>query len=148
MSRIVPRIVPSVRISGTTEKYVLREAMKGVLPDVLYKKQKFAFMAPPVETVTGAWTWVQRVIEKFLSPKEVNLAGLLRYSEIDTLIEEYKLPALHRSKKVQLDAMLNHILGVQILYKRFIEADLPLLAQEKSSLLGWSLDRMDKYRKS
>ncbi|WP_445361688.1 asparagine synthase (glutamine-hydrolyzing) [Microbulbifer sp. EKSA005] len=142
------QIPPSVRISGTTEKYVLREAMKGVLPDVLYKKQKFAFMAPPVETVTGAWTWVQRVIEKFLSPKEVNLAGLLRYSEIDTLIQEYKIPTLHRSKKVQLDAMLNHILGVQILYKRFIEADLPLLAQEKSFHLGWSLDRMVKYRKS
>ena len=38
---------PSLRIHGRTEKYVLREAMKGLLPDTLYKREKFAFMAPP-----------------------------------------------------------------------------------------------------
>ena len=30
----------------------LREAMKGVLPEVLYKREKFAFMAPPSHTDT------------------------------------------------------------------------------------------------
>lgn len=41
---------PSMRIHGRTEKYVLREAMKGLLPETLYKREKFAFMAPPAHT--------------------------------------------------------------------------------------------------
>ena len=43
-------VPPSMRIHGRTEKYVLREAMKGLLPEVLYKREKFAFMAPPAHT--------------------------------------------------------------------------------------------------
>src|SRR5690606_17429292 len=33
---------PDLRIRGQTEKYVLREAMKGLLPASLYSRQKFA----------------------------------------------------------------------------------------------------------
>lgn len=35
------------RIRERREKHVLREAMKGLLPKVLYEREKFAFMAPP-----------------------------------------------------------------------------------------------------
>src|SRR3546814_14242108 len=41
------QIPPHYRIHGTTEKWLLREAMQHILPPVLYKREKFAFMAPP-----------------------------------------------------------------------------------------------------
>ena len=44
------KIPPHLRIRGNKEKWVLREAMKGLLPETLYKREKFAFMAPPAHT--------------------------------------------------------------------------------------------------
>src|SRR3546814_900169 len=44
------QIPPHYRIHGNTEKWVLREAMQHILPPVLYKREKFAFMAPPSHT--------------------------------------------------------------------------------------------------
>ncbi|WHI46874.1 asparagine synthase (glutamine-hydrolyzing) [Microbulbifer sp. TRSA001] len=144
LAEFAAQIPPSIRIRGSTEKYVLRKAMDKILPDIICRKQKFAFMAPPVDTVSGAWNWVHEIIEEYVTPVKVESAGLLQYSAIDRLIKEYKAPSIARSKKVQLDAMLNHILGVQILNRQFIEADLPSLAQKKASLLGWHLDHMVK----
>lgn len=46
LAEVATKLPPSMRIKGRTEKYVLREAMKGVLPETLYKREKFAFMAP------------------------------------------------------------------------------------------------------
>jgi len=37
----------AMKVNGMTEKYVLREAAKPYLPDVVYKRQKHPFMAPP-----------------------------------------------------------------------------------------------------
>src|SRR5690606_19241101 len=48
-------VPPSLRIKGTTEKYVLREAMKGLLPRRLYEREKVAFMAPPAHSDPGKW---------------------------------------------------------------------------------------------
>jgi len=41
---------PLMRFRGRKDKFVLREAMRGLLPEVLYERQKFAFMAPPAHT--------------------------------------------------------------------------------------------------
>ena len=48
LAEIAVKIPPNLRIHGNVEKYVLREAVRGVLPEVLYKREKFAFMAPPL----------------------------------------------------------------------------------------------------
>jgi asparagine synthase (glutamine-hydrolysing) len=36
-----------MKIHGTTEKYVLREAARSVLTDAVYRRQKHPFMSPP-----------------------------------------------------------------------------------------------------
>jgi asparagine synthase (glutamine-hydrolysing) len=41
---------PSMRLRDRQDKYILRETMKPLLPETLYKRQKFAFMAPPSHT--------------------------------------------------------------------------------------------------
>ncbi len=42
LAEMAANIPPNLRIKEKTEKYVLREAMKGLLPEVLYKREKFA----------------------------------------------------------------------------------------------------------
>lgn len=37
----------SMKIRGMTEKYVLREAVRGVVTDTVYKRQKHPFLSPP-----------------------------------------------------------------------------------------------------
>ena len=41
------------------------------------------------------------------------------------------------STQVKLDAVINHMLGVQILHKHFIESDVPEMAGVKAKELGW-----------
>ena len=52
-----------MRIHGRTEKYVLREAMKGLLPETFCKREKFVFMAPPAHTDPEKWKSMQVLVK-------------------------------------------------------------------------------------
>ena len=54
-----------------------------------------------------------------------------------------KLFAIHEdpnttsATQVQLDAVINHLLSVQILHEQFIATDVPKQAQQRAESLGW-----------
>ena len=131
------RIPPSMRIHGRTEKYVLREAMKGLLPEVLYKREKFAFMAPPAHTDPRKWAAVQDLAARHLSPSAIEDAGLLDAAGVKALFELHEAPETETATQVQLDASINHLLGVQILHQHFVAGDIPRQARETADRLGW-----------
>ncbi|MCK9608091.1 MAG: asparagine synthase (glutamine-hydrolyzing) [Methylomonas sp.] len=128
---------PSMRIHGRTEKYVLREAMKGLLPETLYKREKFAFMAPPAHTDPGKWAAMRVLAERHLSPETIGQAGLLDIKGVNALFDLHDAPDTSVATQTQLDAVINHLLGVQILHERFIAADIPAQARRKAAELGW-----------
>jgi len=130
-------VPPSMRIHGRTEKYVLREAMKGLLPEVLYKREKFAFMAPPAHTDPKKWAAVQDLAARHLTPSAIADAGVLNHAGVTALLELHEAPETGTATQVQLDASINHLLGVQILHQHFIAADIPRRARETASRLGW-----------
>ncbi|WP_417658910.1 asparagine synthase (glutamine-hydrolyzing) [Pseudidiomarina sp.] len=130
-------VPPHLRIKGNKEKYVLREAMKGLLPETLYKREKFAFMAPPAHTDPKKWQAVLKLAEQFLSEEAVKEAGLLDYAEVKRTFEKHESDAVPIDEKVQLDAVINHMLGVQILHHHFVKTDVPALAQQRANELGW-----------
>ncbi|RWU11601.1 asparagine synthase (glutamine-hydrolyzing) [Pseudidiomarina gelatinasegens] len=130
-------VPPHLRIKGNKEKYVLREAMKGLLPETLYKREKFAFMAPPAHTDPKKWQAVLKLAEQFLSEDAVKEAGLLDYAEVQRTFEKHESDAVPIDEKVQLDAVINHMLGVQILHHHFVKTDVPALAQQRANELGW-----------
>lgn len=41
------------------------------------------------------------------------------------------------STQVQLDAVINHMLGVQILHRHFVMNDVPAQASARAEQLGW-----------
>ena len=41
------------------------------------------------------------------------------------------------SEKVQVDAILNHALGVMLLHHHFVERDIPAYAYEQAQSLNW-----------
>lgn len=69
MAREIP---PHLRIKGNTEKWVLREAMKSILPKVLYEREKFAFMSPPAHTEKKKRNALQALKDQYLSNDAIN----------------------------------------------------------------------------
>ena len=128
---------PSLRIKGRTEKYVLREAMKGLLPDTLYKREKFAFMAPPAHSTPGNWAAMQRLAAEYLGDAAVESTGLLDPAGVREVFELHDSSRTTAATLVQLDALINHMLGVQILHKHFIATDVPAQARARARELGW-----------
>jgi len=137
LAEYAARIPPSMRIHGRTEKYVLREAMKGLLPEVLYKREKFAFMAPPAHTDPKKWAAVQDLAARHLTPSAIADAGVLDHAGVTALFKLHEAPESGTATQVQLDASINHLLGVQILHQHFVASDIPRRARETASRLGW-----------
>ena len=123
-------IPPHHRIRGAREKYVLREAVRGVLPKVLYEREKFAFMAPPAHTDPAKRAALQALAAEHLSPTAVADAGLLDRRGVEEILALYADESRPRAELVQLDAVINHMLGVQVLHRQLIADDVPARAAE------------------
>jgi asparagine synthase (glutamine-hydrolysing) len=132
------RVPPSMRIKGRTEKYVLREAMKGLLPDVLYRREKFAFMAPPAHTDPHKWSAMRALADEYLGDAAIAEAGVLDPGGVRRLFDLHDDPQLTAATQNKLDAVINHMLGVQILHRQLVAADVPAQARAKAAELGWA----------
>ena len=137
LAEFAAQLPPSMRIKGRTEKYVLREAMKGLLPKVLYEREKFAFMAPPAHTDPKKWAAMRALADQYLSEEAIREAGLLDPEGVKRLFELHEAEDTSVSTQVQLDAVINHMIGVQVLHAHFVAADIPRIARRKAEALGW-----------
>lgn len=124
VAQLATEIPPTQRIRGNIEKFVLREAMVGILPDALYKRQKFAFMAPPGHTGDGKKMAVDALIGEYLNHDAIARAGIFDTARMERFIEEYRNDT-DAVSLVRKDALLNHLIGLQILHKQFIENNEP-----------------------
>lgn len=113
------KVSPHHRIKGNIEKWVLREAVKGVLPEVLYKREKFAFMAPPAHTDEFKRAKVNALIDQYASPEKVSAAGVFDPQQLQNFITGYQTDKDPVSL-VRKDAILNHILCLQILHHQYL----------------------------
>ena len=138
LAEFATHIPPSLRIKGRTEKYVLREAMKGVLPKVLYEREKFAFMAPPAHTDPKKWAAMKKLADKYLSDEAIERAGLLDAQGVKELFALHESTDTPVATQVKLDAVINHLIGVQILHQYFVETDVPKQAADKAKSLRWA----------
>ncbi len=138
LAETATKLPPSMRIKGRTEKYVLREAMKGILPETLYKREKFAFMAPPAHTDPKKWTAMKVLADKYLSDEAIAKAGVLDKEGVQAIFNLHEAESTTASTKVQLDAVINHMIGIQVLHAHFVAQDLPALAQQRAQELGWA----------
>lgn len=138
LAALAVSLPPQYRIKGRIEKWVLREAMRGILPEVLYKREKFAFMAPPAHTDKVKWQQMRQLADKHLSPQRIAATGLLSEQGVANLFQRHESPDTSAAELVQIDAVINHLIGVQVLHQQFIESDMTVKAQEKADELGWA----------
>lgn len=120
LAEYAARIPPSVRIHDGVEKWVLREAMKGVLPEVLYRREKFAFMAPPAHTDRQKRLAVERLIDEHMAPDQIEELGLFEPAAVKQAVDSYWVesdPAVAKRK----DIVVNHLLGMHLLHQKLIQ---------------------------
>lgn len=136
LAEFATHVPPQLRIKGPVEKYVLKEAMKGLLPETLYKRQKFAFMAPPAHRDETKWKAMMNLVNEFASSQAINDAGLIDSQAFANILDAQSQSDQHHDR-VQMDAVINHVVGLQIMHKHFIEQDIPALAKATANKLGW-----------
>ncbi len=119
------RIPPSLRIRNGVEKWVLREAMKGVLPEVLYKRQKFAFMAPPSHTDIAKRRAVDELIKNWLSPDLIDEVGLFDSQRVGEFVRAQRESTDAVTSK-RSDILVNHLLQIHMLHRMFVEPAAPV----------------------
>jgi asparagine synthase (glutamine-hydrolysing) len=137
LAELAAELPPSLRIKGKTEKYVLREAMKGLLPEVLYKREKFAFMAPPAHTDPQKWSAMRALADEYLDDASIEQAGLLSVQGVHDLFALHDDDSITAATQNKLDAVINHMLGVQVLHRHFVATDVPAQALQKAREVGW-----------
>ena len=133
------QVPPHYRIKGNVEKYVLREAMKGILPKVLYEREKFAFMAPPAHKDEVRYRAMLNLAEDYLSDGSIQSAGLMDIAGVREIFRIHDAPDTPASTLVQLDAVINHMLGVQILQRNLLDENIPTMAKAKAASYGWNV---------
>ncbi|OOC09790.1 asparagine synthase (glutamine-hydrolyzing) [Thioalkalivibrio halophilus] len=138
LAEFAAQLPPTMRIKGRNEKYVLRESMKGLLPKVLYEREKFPFMAPPAHTDPTKWAAMKALADRYLSEDKVAEAGLLDPEGVRQVFEIHESEETPAATQVQLDAVINHMIGVQVLHEQFVATDIPALAAQKAREFGWS----------
>jgi asparagine synthase (glutamine-hydrolysing) len=120
VAELATTIPPDMRINGNTEKWVLREAMKHILPERLYSREKFAFMAPPGHTEEKKRLALQELIDTHMNQDSVRKAGLCDPDRLENFVREYKADTDPVSL-TRKDALMNHLIGLHILHEQFIE---------------------------
>ncbi len=118
-------VPPELRIHGNIEKWVLREAVRGVLPEVLYKREKFAFMAPPAHTDNAKMQAVESLISSTLSSENIRQVGLLDPQRVESFLHDYRSDTDSVSL-VRKDTLLNHMLTLHMVHEHFIGAQATL----------------------
>ena len=111
VAELAMRIPPHVRIRDGVEKWVVREAMKHVLPEVLYKREKFAFMAPPAHTDAAKTAEINKLIDKWLSSEKIAELGIFDEAKLRASIEDYRQSDDH-TQNTRKDIILNHAIAL------------------------------------
>jgi asparagine synthase (glutamine-hydrolysing) len=104
-----------LKIRGTTEKYLLREAARPVITDTVYRRQKHPFLAPPATTVPGE-RFHEMLQDTLRGPV---MASLPFYDQNKVIGLLDSLPAMPEGDRVGLEPVLMSLLSACVIQERF-----------------------------
>lgn len=115
------QIAPLLRIKGGIEKWVLREAMQHILPAVLYKREKFAFMAPPAYRDPIKQKNLYALLDKFVTPEAISELGILDPVNFEKFYNQFGTED-EMAENTRSDVIMNHLLGLHAMKVLFSNA--------------------------
>ncbi|MCB0421820.1 MAG: asparagine synthase (glutamine-hydrolyzing) [Bdellovibrionales bacterium] len=118
VAEFAAQIPPKLRIQNGIEKWVLREAMKHILPEKLYRREKFAFMAPPAHTHSKKTEALSALLDKHLSQQQIDSSFALQPESWNQFLTEYRT-SKDSSYQTRCDIIINHMIQLHALKESF-----------------------------
>ena len=109
------RMPQSMKLRGGTTKWILREAMKGILPDEIIHRRKMGFPVPVGNWFRGAYKHI--VDEYVLSPRAME-RGVFDGEFVSSLVARHNAGENH-------DERLWSLVNFEIWQRRFIDGEAP-----------------------
>lgn len=103
------------KIRGMTEKYVLREALKDVITDTVYKRQKHPFLSPPA-TLSPDDTF-QTFVQDMLRGETLRSMPFFDQKAVVALLD--RLPQMDVGARTANDQILMYMVSLCVLQERF-----------------------------
>jgi len=119
VAEVAATVPPDYRIRHGREKWVLREAVRHFLPEVLYRRRKFAFMAPPAHRSPARADRLTRLAEQYLSPQRIEEVGICDPSRTRDFLAS-ALSTRDTATANEIDKVCNHLLSLHIVHNLFI----------------------------
>ena len=110
------RLPLTLRMKGLTEKYLLKLAMKDILPPAIVERKKQPYMAPDILSFFGESE--PDYLEHYLSAESIKSAGLFNPQSVDRLMKKCRKKARQGFRE---NMAFVSILSTQILHDRFVE---------------------------
>jgi asparagine synthase (glutamine-hydrolysing) len=104
----------SLKLHGLTTKFLLRQALKGILPESILRRGKKGFNAPVAKWFAGP---LKPLLADLLSPHRLKQQGLFQPDYVATLMKEHQ--ARYRDHR----KLLWTLLAFQMWYERWIGKD-------------------------
>jgi len=112
LARTLP---PHVKMRGLTEKFVLREAMRGVLPEAVRTREKHGMTTPTAEWLLEP---LPERLETLLSPPAFERHGLFRPDRVQRLVAEYRANGVVDGNRAML---IWRVLSLQLWLDLFVD---------------------------
>jgi asparagine synthase (glutamine-hydrolysing) len=110
-------LIPSrLKLKGLKEKYILRKAMDGLIPEQIINRRKHGFTVPVAEWMQNG---LKEYVHEFLSRERINSMGFWDYSYIEKLLSRNLNNEFYKRQ-------FWTILTFEIWYKIFIEKEKPM----------------------
>jgi asparagine synthase (glutamine-hydrolysing) len=117
------RLPRRAKLAGMKDKFVLRRAMQGRLPDRIRQRPKVAYQAPEIRPFIRPDGTRSELVERYLSPEALDRSGLFSRDRVKRLVRKASASGLTRMGNRDNMAFVQ-MLSTQILFERMI-LDLP-----------------------
>ena len=121
LSEISSRIPPNLKLKNFNEKYILKKAVKNIVPKQTIKRDKTAFFVPINKWFSGE---LLEMSKQMLSKEAVVKQGIFDYKYIDKIWEKYNKSSLFYARQ------LWSLLCFQLWHKMFIEEGITQYSQK------------------
>jgi asparagine synthase (glutamine-hydrolysing) len=112
---VIKTIPSSVLIRDQREKYVLRQAARRFLPDVIYRRSKHSFTAPPI--TLDAEGPFHELLQDSLRSERVKGLPLFDHASLIDLLD--RLPAMGEDVRLSLDGVMTMTLSAALLHEMY-----------------------------
>jgi asparagine synthase (glutamine-hydrolysing) len=108
------RLPDAWKLSGWTTKRILRESMRGLLPEAILRRPKMGFPVPFAAWTRGAWSGVARDV---LLDRRSRERGLIDPPAVEALVAD------HAAGRVEGGDRLWSLLNLELWYRTFIDKE-------------------------